>query len=218
MLPFDRRITFSFISGVFFMAFVETRFPTDIAYGSAGGPEYSTDVVITQSGYEQRNANWSQARAVYNVAHGVKTQAQLNTLIAFFRARKGRADGFRFKDWTDFQATAQAIGTGNGTATAFQLVKTYTSGSMTETRTITKPVAGSVNMYLNGVLQSGSNYNVNTVTGQVTFNTAPGNGVSVTADFQFDVPVRFDTDRLSATLDSYGSHSWNDIPIVEIRV
>ena len=177
------------------MAFIEVRFPTDIAFGSAGGPEYSTDIVITQSGYEQRNANWSQARARYNVAQGVKTQAQLDALIAFFRTRKGRADGFRFKDWTDFQATAQAIGTGNGATTVFQLKKSYLSGSVTETRTITKPVAGSVSIYLDGVLQNGADYTVNTTNGQITFDSAPENDVEVTADFQFDVPVRFDTDR-----------------------
>lgn len=199
------------------MAFIETRFPTDIAYGSAGGPQYSTDIVIMQSGYEQRNANWSQARAQYNVAHGVKTQAQLDMLVAFFRARKGRADGFRFKDWTDYQVTAQAIGTGNGSTTVFQLVKTYISGGITETRTISKPVSGTINIYLNAVLQN-SGYTLDTTTGLVTFSTAPGNGVAITADFQFDVPARFDTDRLSATLDSYGSRSWHDIPIVEVRV
>jgi uncharacterized protein (TIGR02217 family) len=201
-----------------FMAFIEVRFPTDIAYGSAGGPEYSTDIVITHGGYEQRNINWSQARARYNVGHGVKTQAQLDTLVAFFRARKGRADGFRFKDWTDFQTTGQTIGTGDGTNKLFQLVKSYISGSSSEIRAISKPVSGTVNVYLNGVLQSGSAYAVDTTTGKITFVTAPANAVSVSADFQFDVPVRFDTDRLSATLDSYGSHSWTDIPLVEIRL
>lgn len=200
------------------MAFVETRFPTDIAYGSAGGPQYSTDIVITHGGYEQRNANWSQARAQYNVAHGVKTQAQLDTLIAFFRARKGRANGFRFKDWSDFQATGQAIGVGNGTNKIFQLVKDYSSGGSTETRTITKPVSGSVKVYLNGVLQSGGSYALDLTSGKITFVTAPGGSVAVTADFEFDVPVRFDTDRLSATLDAYGVNSWSDIPLVEIRV
>jgi uncharacterized protein (TIGR02217 family) len=199
------------------MAFIETRFPTDIAFGSSGGPEYSTDVVIVQSGFEQRNANWSQARARYNVAHGVKTQTQLDALIAFFRARKGRADGFRFKDWADYKATGQNIGTGNGTATVFQLKKTYVSGSVTETRIVTKPVSGTINIYKNAVLQV-SGYTADTTNGQITFSVAPANGVIVTADFEFDVPVRFDTDRLSASLDTYGSHSWNDIPIIELRV
>jgi uncharacterized protein (TIGR02217 family) len=200
------------------MAFIETRFPPDIAYGSTGGPEYSTDIVITQGGHEQRNANWSQARARYNVAHGVKMQSQLDTLIAFFRARKGRADGFRFKDWTDYRATGQAIGTGDGASTVFQLVKTYVSGSASDVRVITKPVSGSVTVYINAVPQSASGYNVNTSNGQVTFNAAPAMGDAVTADFEFDVPVRFDTDRLAATLDAYGTHSWSDITLIEIRV
>ncbi len=200
------------------MAFVEERFPTDIAYGSSGGPEYSTDIVITHGGYEQRNINWSHARAKYNVAHGVKTQAQLDSLIAFFRARKGRADGFRFKDWSDYKVTAQVIGTGNGTNKIFQLVKTYSSGSVTETRTISKPVVATLAVYVNVVLQAGSAYSLDSITGKITFVTAPANTAVITADFEFDVPVRFDTDRLSATLDSYGINSWNDIPLVEVRV
>jgi uncharacterized protein (TIGR02217 family) len=200
------------------MALIEVRFPTDIAFGSAGGPEYSTDIVITQSGYEQRNANWSQARARYNVAHGIKTQEQLDALIAFFRARKGRSDGFRFKDWTDFQAIAQNIGTGNGSTTIFQLKKRYSSGSVNEIRTISKPVAGTIDIYLDEVLQSPMGYTANTTTGAITFNVAPATGVAITANFEFDVPVRFDTDRLSAVLDSYGSRSWNDISLVEVRV
>jgi len=199
------------------MAFIEVQFPSDISFGSTGGPEYSTDIVETISGYEQRNANWSASRAVYNVAHGIKTQAQLDALIAFFRARHGRADGFRFKDWTDYQATAQALGTGNGSTTTFQLVKLYTSGSITETRTIKKPVSGSVVIYFNAVAHP-SGWSVDTTTGIVTFSIAPGNGVAITADFQFNVPARFDTDRLSATLEAYGASSWRDIPIVEIRV
>ena len=200
------------------MAFIETRFPTDIAFGSSGGPEYSTDVVITQSGYEQRNANWSEARARYNVAHGVKTQTQLDALIAFFRARKGRADGFRFKDWADYQATAQSIGTGDDSTTIFQMKKDYTSGIVTETRIITKPVAGSVAVYIDEVLQDSGDYTADTTNGQIIFNSAPAMGEIITADFEFDVPVRFDTDRLSSNLDTYGSHSWNDITIIEIRI
>lgn len=199
------------------MAFVDVQFPTDISYGSAGGPEYATDVVASASGFEQRNVNWSEARARYNVAHGVKTKAQLDALIAFFRARKGRAHGFRFKDWTDYQVSGEALGTGDGTRTQFQLVKHYASGSVTETRTITKPVSGTVLIYKNAVLQS-SGVSVDATTGVVTFTTAPAAGVVVTATFEFDVPVRFDTDKLSASLDAYGIHSWLDIPLVEVRV
>lgn len=198
------------------MSIVDVRFPEDIAYGSSGGPEYATDVVATESGHEQRNINWQAARARYNVAHGVKTQAQLDALIAFFRARKGRAIGFRFKDWGDYQGINQLLGTGNGSATQFQLVKRYTSGGVEEVRTVTKPVSGTLKVYFNTVLQT-SGVSVNTSTGIVTLSPPPGSGVAVTADYEFDVPVRFDTDRLSASLDAYGVHSWNDIPLVELR-
>jgi uncharacterized protein (TIGR02217 family) len=198
------------------MGFVEVQFPTDISYGSSGGPEYATDIVASNSGHEQRNVNWQQARARYNVAHGVKTKTQLDALIAFFRARKGRAYGFRFKDWTDYQGT-ETIGTGDGVTTQFQLIKTYASGSIIESRTITKPVIGSVQVYDNAVLQT-TGVSVDTTTGLVTFATAPTVGQVITASYQFDVPVRFDTDRLSASLDAYGINSWLDITLIEVRI
>lgn len=199
------------------MAFHEVQFPNDIAYGATGGPEFATSVVATASGYEQRNINWSSARGRWDVASGLKKKTQLDTLIAFFRARKGRAHGFRFKDWTDFKATAQALGTGNGTITTFQLIRTYSSGGATDVRTITKPVAGTVKVYLAGVLQA-SGWSVNVTTGVITFTTAPGNNVAVSADYEFDVPVRFDTDRMAVTIEQVNLHQWSGIPIVEIRV
>lgn len=198
------------------MGFVETQFPTDISYGSSGGPEYATDVVVSSSGFERRNVNWEQARARYNVAHGVKTKAQLETLIAFFRARKGRAYGFRFKDWTDYQAT-ESLGLGDGLRTQFQLIKTYVNGATTETRIIQKPVVGTVQVFKNASLQS-SGVSVDHATGVVTFAVAPTAGQIISASFEFDVPVRFDTDRLSASLDAYGIHSWLDIPLIEVRL
>ena len=198
------------------MAFEEVRFPTDISYGSSGRPEYSTDIVEIASGHEQRNSNWQQARARYNVAHGVKTKPQLDALIAFFRARKGRANGFRFKDWGDFEATNSIIGTGDGSTQSFQLTKQYISGATTESRAITKPVSGSITIYVDTVEQA-SGVSIDTATGVCVFASPPINSAIITADFEFDVPVRFNTDRLSATLDQYGSHSWNDIPLIEIR-
>lgn len=198
------------------MSFVEIQFPPGISYGSSGGPLYTTDIVITAGGHEQRNVQWEQARARYNVAHGVKTKAQLEQLIAFFRARKGRAYGFRFKDWTDHQLTNEVIGTGNGVKTSFQLTKTYSSGGVDEVRVIRKPVSGTVIIKVDGVTVT-SGLSVSTITGIATFTTAPASGKTITASAEFDVPVRFDTDRLSATLEDYGVHSWMDIPLIEVR-
>ncbi len=199
------------------MSFYETQFPTDISYGSVGGPEYSTEVVITESGAEYRNIQWAHARAKYNVAYGVRDEDQLASLIAFFRAMRGRAHGFRYKDWTDFEGDDEPIGVGDASEDEFQLLKEYAAGSAAYYRTITKPVTGTTVIYFDGVLQ-GSGWSVSTTTGIVTFTAPPGVGVVITADFEFDVPVRFDIDRLSVTLDDYGLQSAMDVPLVEIRV
>ena len=198
-------------------AFHEVKFPDTIAYGAAGGPVYSTTIVSTASGYEERNVNWSASRGTWDVSTGLKTQAQYAELIAFFRARKGKAYGFRFKDWSDYSALTQTIGTGNASLKTFQLVKVYASGSYGESRTISKPVLGTTKIYLGGIIQT-SGWSVNTTTGLVTFTNAPGNGVVVTADFDFDVPVRFDTDEMSISIENYHRGSWKSIPIIEIRV
>jgi len=199
------------------MDFVEVQFPTDVSYGSSGGPEFSTDIVITHGGQEKRNINWSAARAKYNISYGIKAQAQLDSVIAFFRARKGKAVGFRFKDWSDYKATGEIIGTGDGAKTQFQLTKTYTSGAGAEIRNITKPVSGTEKIYIDSVLQA-SGFSIDTTTGVVTFSTPPASAEVISADFEFDVPVRFDTDRLSSTLDSYGENSVKEIDLVEVRV
>lgn len=142
------------------MSFHEIRFPTAIAFGSSGGPERKTEIVGLGSGFEERNAVWANSRRSYNVGYGVKTLDDIHAVIAFFEARMGRLYGFRFKDFADYKSCApgatptptdQAIGTGDGTATAFQLVKTYTSGANSWTRTIAKPVSGSVRIAKAGV-------------------------------------------------------------------
>jgi uncharacterized protein (TIGR02217 family) len=196
--------------------FHEVQFPPDISYGASGGPGYSTTVVTTVSGHERRNANWAAARGKWNVAHGLKKREQVAALIAFFRARKGRAYGFRFKDWTDYQAFAQPIGVGDGSNRAFQLIKRYASGGEIESRLIAKPVTGTVKIYRGGV-EATSGWTVNTATGLVTFTTAPASGVQVTADFEFDVPVRFDSDQMDITIETYQLGSWGQIPVLEIR-
>lgn len=197
--------------------FHDVQFPSDISYGSSGGPQYSTDIIITNSGHEQRNINWAESRSYYNIVHGVKTKDQMDILIEFFRARKGRAYGFRFKDWSDYDVVGQNIGVGGGVQSVFALKKTYTNGGAATDRAITKPVDNSVSIYVDNMLVS-SGVTVDYTSGQVTFDAAPDNGAVIAADFEFDVPVRFDTDRLSASLDSYGVHSWGNIPLVEVRV
>ena len=197
--------------------FHEIQFPSKIAYGASGGPEFNTTITTTQAGFEQRNINWQKARGRWDVSTGIKNKTDMETVIAFFRARFGKAYGFRFKDWSDYQGVNQSLGTGNGTKTAFQLVKNYFSGSNSYSRDIKKPVSGTVKIYLNSILQS-SGFTIDHATGMVTFSSAPANGVLVNADFDFDVPVRFDADQLAVRIDGPGQYLWDAIPIVEIRL
>lgn len=208
------------------MAFHEVRFPDNISRGARGGPERRTQIVELASGAEERNASWANSRRRYDVAYGIRRADDLAAVVAFFEARNGRLHGFRFKDWADFKSclpsqspgpTNQPIGTGNGSMIEFQLAKRYTSGTQSWTRAITKPVAGTVTIALNGTAQA-SGWSVSTTTGLITFTTAPAAGVAITAGFEFDVPVRFDTDVLDVTLDLERLGSITSIPLIELRL
>jgi len=206
--------------------FHEVRFPTAIAFGATGGPERKTDIVSLASGYEERNSRWANSRRSYNAGYGVRSLDDIHAVIAFFEERRGRLYGFRWKDRADFQscapgasaaATDQAIGTGDGATLTFQLAKTYGGSDAPWTRTIAKPVAGTVLVAVAGApLASG--WSVDTTTGQVTFTSAPANGATITAGFQFDVPVRFDTDKLEINLTNFAAGEVPAIPLVEIRL
>ena len=200
------------------MSFHEVQFPTDISYKSIAGPEFNTEVVILGSAFEKRNVNWTYPRERWQVAYGVKTETLLDTLRTFFYARKGRAIGFRFKNHDDYQGTDEELGDGDGSTTTFQLVKIYSSGGNDFTRKITKPVSGTVTVYIDSALQSDpADYSIDLTTGVITFTSAPGSGEVVTATFEFDIPVRFDTDYLPVEFSTYEARA-ADVPILEIRV
>lgn len=192
--------------------FIEVQFPTDISFGSAGGPEFSTEIITLGSGHEQRNQNWSQPRERWNVAYGVDTKIKLNALVDFFMARKGMAVGFRFKNHDDFEGADEAIGIGDAVETDFQLVKNYS----TLARNITKPVDGSETIYLNGAPQDISVFELDYTSGIVIFDSPPGDAVVITATFEFDVPVRFDTDYLPVQFVTYEARAAS-VPVVELR-
>ena len=208
------------------MAFHETRFPTGISLGSRGGPQRRTVIATSGSGFEHRNAQWADSKRSYNAGYGIKDTDDLHTVIDFFEERNGRLHGFRWKDRVDFKSCKPkekisfddvGIGTGDGSTTTFQLVKVYGSTINPYTRTIKKPVLGTVRIGVNGVEQN-SGWTVDTTTGIVTFDVAPTNTHPVTAGFEFDVPVRFDTDFLEVDYSNFDAGAIPDIPIVEVRV
>jgi uncharacterized protein (TIGR02217 family) len=210
------------------MSFHDVLFPTAISRGSQGGPERKTDVVVLGSGHEERNTRWADSRRSYNAGYGVKSLDDLHAVIAFFEERRGRLHGFRWRDHADYKSCApeaaispldQSLGVGDGTTDSFQLVKVYGSSFAPWSRTITSPVAGTVTIAVAGVLKAGSAYSVDPAAGLVTFVPAhiPEPGNEVTAGYMFDVPARFDTDKLEINLSGFRHGAIPNIPIVEIR-
>lgn len=212
------------------MSFHEIRFPTAISRGAQGGPERRTDIVVLGSGFEERNSRWAASRRSYNAGYGIASLDALYEVIAFFEERRGRFHGFRWRDHTDWKSGApsaatsaldQVIGIGDGTALSFQLKKTYGSAHAPFEREIAKPVAGTIKVAVDGITRTaGTHYTVDSTTGVVLFEDeeAPGEGAVVTAGFEFDVPVRFDTDKLDINLSGFTSGAIPNIPVVEIRL
>lgn len=198
------------------MSFLNIRFPTGISYGAVGGPGYSTDVVGLNSGFENRNQNWSVARCVYDAAKGCKTDQDRIDLIAFFRVAKGRMHSFRWKDWTDFEVLAgEGVLTSLGGGT-YQLKKRYTNAAGTEDRTITLPVNAVIKQAGNTLVLN-THYTLNLTTGVLTVIGSP-TPLPDAWTGEFDVPVRFDTDVLRLVIEELDYFKSQNIPLVEVRV
>jgi uncharacterized protein (TIGR02217 family) len=204
------------------MNFHEISFPLSLAFHSTGGPVRKTEIVTLGSGYEERNAVWAGSRRSFDVGSGVRSLDDLHAVIAFFEARAGRLYGFRFRDFADGKSCApgialsptdQAIGTGDGHITAFPLSKTYASGAGSWTRIIQKPVGGTVRIAVAGV-EVTSGFSVDMTTGIVTLSSAPSG--AITAGFEFDCPVRFDSDALAINLATFQAGEVPSIPLTEI--
>lgn len=177
------------------MSFIEQRLNLGIDYGTIGGPRHSTSIITDGGGGEQRNINWSQSLGKWQIGGRTLDREELDYLLDFHKNVKGSAVGFRFRDWGDYVAVLQLIGTGSGTQTGFQLFKEYKIGSNFVKRAITKIVSGTMKVYFNGTEQV-SGWTIDNNTGVLTFTSPPANGISVTADFEFDVPVRFEQDKI----------------------
>lgn len=210
------------------MSFHEIRFPASLSFGSVGGPERMTEIVTLANGFEERNTPWADSRRRYDAGFGMRSLDDIDTLIAFFEARRGQLYGFRWKDWSDYRSCGssadpafddQVIGTGDGVTASFKLCKTYASGEASYTRDILKPVLGTVKTGVQGdVKAEGVDFAVDTATGIVSFAEAPGPGATITAGFEFDVPVRFDTDSIRSSVASFKAGDIPNVPVIEVRL
>ncbi|WP_170549429.1 DUF2460 domain-containing protein [Ruegeria atlantica] len=210
------------------MNFHEVRFPASLSFGSVGGPERRTDIVTLANGFEERNTPWAHSRRRYDAGLGMRSLDDIETLVSFFEARQGQMFGFRWKDWSDYKSGAatadvamddQVIARGDGTSTEFQLVKTYSSGGFSYVRPIVKLVLGTVRIGLEqDQMREGVDFEVDINSGLITFTAPPPEEVEVTAGFEFDVPVRFDTDKIQTSVASFQAGDVPNVPVVEVRV
>ncbi len=194
------------------VSFSEQQLPVEFSIGASGGPEYSTNILTMSNGAEQRNINWRYGRARYDLYPAIKNEKMLDKLIEFFRAHRGRAIGFRFKDWTDFSVRKESIVRCRDNNNQYQLMKCYGVDKLNDSRVIKKPVPGSVKIYVNNRLVD---FECDHTTGQIMLKKAAKNNATLNASFEFDLPVRFDTDHLDLNLEVM-AHKALNIPVVEL--
>ena len=208
-------------------SFHEVQFPLRLALGTSGGPHRRTDIVSLSNGRETRNNRWKDARRRYDAGSGLRSLSDLYDVLSFFEARAGQLYGFRFRDPVDFKSSGpagtissadQRIGTGDGATRVFQLSKTYQDAGGAAERTIAKPVASSVVLQVSGVPVSSGDFTLDATTGNLTFRptATPANGAIIRAGFLFDVPVRFDIDRIEIDLEAFKAGRIPSIPLIEI--
>ncbi len=206
------------------MSFHDVRLPARLAFGSTGGVERRTEIVTLTSGHERRSSPWAAGRRRWLIGAQLRSLSDMATLVAFFEARRGRLFGFRYRDFSDDrsclpgqnpQATDQTLGVGDGSQTVFALIKSYGVGVDAFERRITRPIADSVRAAVDGSELDPAQFNVED--GTVALAEAPGAGAIVSAGFYFDVPVRFDTDRIETTLESFEAGRMAPVALIEIR-
>ena len=205
-------------------AFDDVAFPLSIGRESSLAPAFSTQIVESPSGHERRSSDWADARLSFDAGPGVRSEADIGELIAFFRARRGAARGFRFTDPYDDRscglgevpdALDQRLGIGDGVRTEFPLQRYYGAGEEAQVRRITRPVPGSIRVAVDGaeLIEGWSHAGL----GVIAFDEAPEEGAVLTAGFRFDVPVRFAEDRLDINRATFAAGEAPSVPLVEIR-
>lgn len=199
-------------------------FPTDISFGRPGGPEYMTDVVVLDSGDEQRNSYWSEPRYSWDVGYAIREIHKITALLDFFHACKGRAQPFRFKDWLDYKSCRvesepdfddQSLGAATAGQTAFQLYKTYPQNPYSTRIDIVKPLGASIRIGVNGT-EVTSGWTVNETNGIITRGTPLTGGETITWGGLFYRRCRFDTDKLSHSFEAWQAGGV-DVPVIALR-
>ena len=196
--------------------FLNIRLPDEISYGATGGPEFSTNVTILKNGAEHRNINWESPRYSYSIGYDVLNREKAQQLLAFFNIVHGRAYSFLFKDWLDFNCQNQILLQIDNSRC--QLVKRYEVGSdqYFYNRKITRPK----NIVIKNIdlkLTEGKDYTVNYTNGIINISGTKFDISKLLVNFEFDLTVRFESDILELSSDSFMIYSWKSIKLIETR-
>jgi uncharacterized protein (TIGR02217 family) len=204
-------------------AFDDVLYPFALGRSTSVAPEFSTSIAVTASGHEQRNALWSDARVHFDVGPGIRSETELSELLAFFRARRGPARGFRIMDPFDHSSNGmtgnptmsdQLIGTGDGLAADFQLTKSYGVGPEPQVRPITRPRPETLLVSVDDIASTAWTLRAG---GVLSFLSPPPAGAKIRAGFLFDVPVRFAEDRIDISAVNFAAGEAPSIPLIELR-
>lgn len=173
--------------------------PLEVERGMQGGPAFFTTLQTTPNAIKSAISARAQALMSWQVGLIGLRDDQIKNMLTFFYGRRGPARGFLFKDWSDYKMPLQGIGTGNGANKDFPLVNTYTDSINPYGRFITRPVAATLKVYKNAVLQTLTTH-YTFANGKVSFVAAPAISAAITAECEFDVPVQFMDDMFTVQM------------------
>jgi uncharacterized protein (TIGR02217 family) len=210
-------------------SFHDVLFPLAVSFGATGGPERRNEIISLSSGREKRNARFANSRRHYDAGTGLRSLDDLQEVIGFFEARRGSLHAFRFRDPFDMKSCAhgqvptaadQPLGVGDGATTRFALVKVYGTGADAYRRQIRKPVADTLRVGVEEAERFAPDFSFDEMTGEIVFaeGAKPGVGQAVTAGYEFDVPVRFDTERIAISLKAFKAGQIPSIPLIEVQL
>lgn len=201
-------------------AFCDVTFPLEIGFNASVEPCFSTTISTSPGGFEYRNVDWQQARLRFDAGPGIRSTEDLQTLLGFFRAMRGNAIAFRYRDAMDCSSSEMAatpnptdilLGVGDGIRRRFEIIKRYGNG---EVRRITRPVTNSILVSVGG---SNDNGWILADGGVIEFASPPISGAEIRAGFLFDVPVRFEEPSLRISRKTFGAGEVVSVPLLEVR-
>lgn len=195
--------------------FINEEFPSDVGKGARRQIQRNVITITNSYGFRQQSSNDPPGGLrMITFERRLMQQDQFGVIRDFYLASSQGAEAFLFEDWLDYFTVGNFLAIGDGSTTSFNLIKRYKKGSATVDRRIYYPKASNIQIFFDGVEQT-SGFSWNATTFQIDFTVAPGNGVEITTNFQFKIPVVFN-DSLTSLSDFSDRGGYDRIVLQEI--